>query len=306
VPASRCISGGQGLLDQVEGRDHTTVAAWLLARPKTWRDQVRFVAIDMSASYAAAVRLALPHATIVVDHFHVVQLANHAVTELRRRLAWAYRDRRGRKGDPEWDARRALLRNHEDLNPTQEAKLIDTLTRLGEHGVTLLGAWIIKEKLRDLLRLARTQPDPEQVRAGLYEFHDWCAMSGQPELHRLATTIERWWPAIRAFIATGITNAVSEGLNRVIKLEARKAYGFRNPANQRLRIRCATNRRTRGHLKPACSREGTRKYGAILILLTPRVEKIGYLNNKVKYSVMTVASAIDASPHSARCGSYAA
>ncbi|MEV4179475.1 hypothetical protein [Nonomuraea sp. NPDC049709] len=28
-------------------------------------------------------------------------------------------------------------------------------------------------------------------------------------------------------------------------------YGFRNPENQRLRTRCATTRRGRGHLDPA-------------------------------------------------------
>lgn len=32
-------------------------------------------------------------------------------------------------------------------------------------------------------------------------------------------------------ILTGVTNVRSEGLNRVAKLEARKAYGLRNPAN---------------------------------------------------------------------------
>ncbi|WP_413644776.1 transposase, partial [Micromonospora sp. RTP1Z1] len=42
-----------------------------------------------------------------------------------------------------------------------------------------------------------------------------------------------------AFIRTGITNAGSEGTNRVIKTVARNAYGFRNPINQRLRTRCA-------------------------------------------------------------------
>ncbi|MFD5119882.1 transposase [Streptomyces sp. NPDC058385] len=31
----------------------------------------------------------------------------------------------------------------------------------------------------------------------------------------------------------GVSNARSEGLNGVAKLEAREAYGFRNPANQR-------------------------------------------------------------------------
>jgi transposase len=61
----------------------------------------------------------------------------------------------------------------------------------------------------------------------------------------LAATIETWWPQIEAFILTGLTNAGSEGVNRLIKLEARNAYGFHNPINQRLRSRCASNRGAR-------------------------------------------------------------
>jgi transposase len=71
-----------------------------------------------------------------------------------------------------------------------------------------------------------------------------------PELERLAATVETWWPQILAFLHTGITNAGSEGTNRVIKTVARDAYGFRNPHNQRLRTRCATTRKSRGHLDP--------------------------------------------------------
>lgn len=245
------LAGGQGLLGQVEGRDADTVADWLREQPADWRERIKFVAIDMSLAYAAAVRAALPHAVIVADHFHVVQLANRALTDLRRRLTWKRRSRRGRAGDPEWDLRRLLLRNAEDLTDAKRHKLIDTLTGLGEDGCTLLGGWIVKEKLRDLLALARIGPDRHRISRCLFEFYDWCAASAQPELHRLASTIEAWWPAIEAFLHTRITNAASEGHNRVIKLEARKAYGFRNPANQRLRIRCATTRRSRGHLKPA-------------------------------------------------------
>ncbi|MFD8220263.1 transposase [Streptomyces sp. NPDC059697] len=62
------------------------------------------------------------------------------------------------------------------------------------------------------------------------------------------TTVETWWPVILAFLHTGITNVGSEGTNRVIKTIALDAYGFRNPGNQRLRTRCATTRRARGHL----------------------------------------------------------
>jgi transposase len=89
-----------------------------------------------------------------------------------------------------------------------------------------------------------------EVLHALCQFYERCAASGLPELERLATTVQTWWPQILAFIQTGITNAGSEGTNRVIKTIARDAYGFRNPVNQRLRTRCATTRRARGHLDP--------------------------------------------------------
>ncbi|WP_338678078.1 transposase [Streptomyces sp. SCSIO 30461] len=66
----------------------------------------------------------------------------------------------------------------------------------------------------------------------------------------LAETIEQWWDGIETYLTTGITNAASEGNNRLIKLEARNAFGFRNRANQRLRSRCATTRRSRRQAHP--------------------------------------------------------
>ena len=42
---------------------------------------------------------------------------------------------------------------------------------------------------------------------------------------------------------TWITNATSESLNRLAKLEARQAYGFRNPLDQRRRVRIALHPR---------------------------------------------------------------
>lgn len=59
-------------------------------------------------------------------------------------------------------------------------------------------------------------------------------------MRQLATTVDRWWPEIEAFIHTGRSNAKSDGINRVIKLVARNAFGFRNADSQRLRTRCVT------------------------------------------------------------------
>jgi len=246
------LSGGQGLLGQVEGRTAQVVKDWLGQRSQAWRDQVRYVAIDMCTIFKSAVREALPHAVLVVDHFHVVQLAHQALNEVRRRVTVQVRGRRGRAGDREWDLRNRLTRSAKRMRADRVDKLCDQIAGLPAGISTpVLTAWNAKEDLLDLLALARTMPNREHVARLLHLFYQRCADSGLPELARLATTIEIWWPQILAFLHTGITNAGSEGTNRVIKTVARDAYGFRNPINQRLRTRCATTRKSRGHLNPA-------------------------------------------------------
>ena len=121
---------------------------------------------------------------------------------------------------------------------------------LSESGQTILAAWIAKEELRALLALAGTHPDRTVIAHRLTRFYTWRASAAVPELQRLATTVSTWWPCIEALLHTGITNAGSEGHNRIVKLDARNAYGYRNPENQRLRTRCATTRRARGCLNP--------------------------------------------------------
>ena len=244
------VGGGQGMLGQVEGRTADDVAYWLAGHSPAWRDRIRYVAIDMCTVFVAAIRRCLPHATIVVDHFHVVKLANDTVAEVRRRIATQLRGRRGRKTDPEYTVRNLLRRNREDLSDTAFAKLWNTLVDLDGPGLTILTTWIAKEELRRLLALAGTGADRSVISHRLYRFYTWCADAAVPELERLARTIQTWWPAIEAFLHTKITNAASEGYNRVVKLDARNGYGYRNPENQRLRTRCATTRRARGCLNP--------------------------------------------------------
>lgn len=244
------LTGDQGLLGQVEGRSSSDAGSWLAARTQQWRDSVAVVAIDMCSAYRATVREHLPNATLVVDHFHVVQLANQVVSSVRRRVTAKLRGRRVRKDDPEYGLRRRLLRNREDLTGEKFTDMWNRLIDLGQAGEEILAAWIAKEELRVLLALARTNASRHQISHHLWTFYQWCADTDIAELHRLARTIQAWWPQIEAFILTGVTNAASEGINRLIKLEARNAFGFRNPVNQRLRSHCASIRATWRRAKP--------------------------------------------------------
>ncbi|MET8272466.1 transposase [Streptomyces sp. NPDC005096] len=100
-----------------------------------------------------------PQAVLVVDHFHVVQLANNTVTGVRQHTTVLHRRRRGRKGDDERNARGLLGRNREDLTDRPFAKMWNTLIKLGRMGETILTAYIAKEKLRHILSRARTHAE---------------------------------------------------------------------------------------------------------------------------------------------------
>ena len=235
----------------MEGRTADDTAYWLAQAPAAWRDAIEVVAIDMCSIYASAIRRMLPAARLVVDLFHVVQLAVKMTGDVRRRAVREKYGRRGRSGDPEYGVKGLLVRNLEHLSSGQFAKVMDTLGA-DRHGQQILVSWIAKEKLRDVLnlraRITGSAPCERDVRGRLFAFYDWCAQNDDiPELVTLARTVSRWEEELVGAVLTGVSNARSESLNRIAKLEARQAYSFRNPANQRRRVRTAC---TRGRSRP--------------------------------------------------------
>lgn len=238
------LTGDQGLLGQTQGRTAAAVIDWLAERTPQFRGAVEFVAIDPAAGYAAAVRAALPNAAIVVDHFHLVKLANDALTKVRRRVTWDLRERRGRKLDPEWANRRRLLCARERLSDKSFTKMWNALAA-EDPGSQILSAWIAKEELRTLCSTVRLGGDAHLTRHRLHRFLAWCIDSNIPELLTLATTVDTWWPEINAFVTTGITNARTEGYNRLVKQVKRVGCGFRNQEHSAYRIRFHCTRKQR-------------------------------------------------------------
>lgn len=238
------IAGAGALFGQVDGRSSAAVKAWLCERSPAFRAGIEVVVIDPHAGYAAAVRAALPAAQVAVDHFHLIMLANRAVTAVRQRVTRELLGRRGRKLDPAWANRRLLLRGRERLSQRALARMWNGCV---DHDPTaeILTAWIAKEELRALCATAAGGGDPAGIRTRLYSFYRWCADAEVPEVTTLAETIATWWPAIEVFLTTGITNARTEGTNRLIKQIKRAACGFRNRENYRRRVRLHCTRHTR-------------------------------------------------------------
>jgi transposase len=88
------LEGGR-LLDVVADRTRAAVHGWLDARSRDWLAQVATVSLDPWRGYASALVAPLGHATVVVDHFHAIKLANAVVDQVRRRIQQATLGHRG-------------------------------------------------------------------------------------------------------------------------------------------------------------------------------------------------------------------
>ena len=219
------------LLDVVPDRTAKAVADWLSTRGPGWLARVGLVSLDPHRGYANAVGVHLGHATLVVDHFHVVQLANRALDDVRRRVQQEQTGHRGRRTDPLYGARKLLLTGCEALDTRGWGRLADRVAA-GDPDGHVAAAWQLKEITRDLYRAA----DLEQAREVLTLLYTWAA-TGPPECRRLAATVRRWENEILAWHTTGgASNGPTEAVNLLIKKIKRTGHGFRNFDNYRLRL----------------------------------------------------------------------
>jgi transposase len=223
---------GSRLLDVVADRTRAAVAGWLHARPHGWLAQVATVALDPWRGYASALITPLGHATVVVDHFHAIRLANAAVDQARRRTQQTTLGHRGRKHDPLYRIRKLLLTAAEQLTSRGRVRLRAGLA-VGDPTGEVAAAWQGKE----LLRAVYAAVDPVAARAALERFYRWADGVNVAELSRLARTVKAWEAEILAWHATGgCSNGPTEAINLLVKKVKWVGHGFCNFTNYRLRL----------------------------------------------------------------------
>jgi transposase len=222
------------IIDVFEGRDAADLRVWLAGQPAWWRAAIQVVSVDPHEGYRKAVTdtVLLRDVTLVVDPFHIVRLANQAVTRCRQRIQQDTLGHRGWARDPLYSTRKLFLLGAERVDEQGWDRI---WTAFGEGDPTgeLQDAWVAKEKVRDVY----LTDDPAVAEAALDDAVAWCtAPEAGPELRRLAKTLRRWRIQILNHHTTGASNGPVEAANLLIKQVKRSGRGFRNLANYRLRI----------------------------------------------------------------------
>jgi len=212
------------VLEVVDGRDMASALKLWESLPEGQCKKVAAVAIDMSASFAAAAKHAAPHAAIVYDKFHISKLLNEAVDKVRKQ-----------------EHRKLLLQGDDSLTGTkflwgqsdspqgEKALLFDELC---ERNLKTSRAWLHKENFAEFWQ------QPDAAAAALF-FKQWfrrARLSKLEPIKKTALTLKRHLDGLLNYFAHPITNALSEGFNSKIQGIKADARGFRSFKNYRNRI----------------------------------------------------------------------
>lgn len=212
----RCVIGNierNTIVEMLPNRNKTTVAAYLTRLPG--REKVRYVAMDMWTPYRDACQTVLPQATIVVDKFHVLRMANGAVEAVRKahRASLTAPQRRGLMHD-----RFVMLKRPGDLTD-REKLLLDGWTA---NYPLLDEAYRAKEAFYGFYE-CRTKSDAHRYyQAWENSLSDRVA----PAFKDITSAFRNWGPLILTYFDHRITNAFSESMNNLIRLMNRLGRGY--------------------------------------------------------------------------------
>jgi transposase len=199
-----------------EGKSSETLAKFFDALGPERAKALTHVTMDLSAAYRSAVGERAPQAELVFDRFHIQRLASDAVDAVRRDEVRGFAGTK--QGKKLKHLRWALLKNPWHLNAREGAKLSD----LQHANKKLYRASLLKESLAAILD--RRQANVAQL--ALDAWRSWASRSRLQPFVKLAGTIKRHAAGIIAYVRTGLSNGLTEGLNNKTRLITRRAYGF--------------------------------------------------------------------------------
>lgn len=223
---NRNKTGPARLLDMVEGRSKAVFKQWLAGRPKTWRDEIKVVAMDGFTGFKTAAAEELPTAVPVMDPFHVVRLAGDGLDRCRQRVQQATIGHRGRAGDPLYRARRTLHTGDGLLTDKQRGRL-EALFTDDEH-VEVEATWGIYQRIVAAYR----EPDKSKGKTMMKAVIDSVTNSVPAaliEIRRLGRTLKQRAADILAYFdRPGTSNGPTEAINGRLEHLRGTALGFRN------------------------------------------------------------------------------
>jgi transposase len=205
----------RAVIGMVLGRKQRAVSRFFRRWGKEKCRAVEAVCMDLWAPYLNSVRRYLKKAVVVFDKFHVYHYLSDAIEAVRRYEQQVANEKIG-----------ALIKGTRWLwlkaAGTLKRKEKYTLAEIMKVNRRLHRAYLLKEDFEGFYTCQSTEEAARFLR-------DWtrrCKQSCLQPFLALARRLNRWADGILSYFTHRITNGVSEGINNLIKVLKRRAYGF--------------------------------------------------------------------------------
>jgi len=209
-------------LDVLPSRSKETLLAHFKRLGPKFCQQIESVSFDMWPAYYAVSKHCFPQAVLVIDRFHVVKLLNDVLDRLRRKLREEWPWKVAFK-DIKW----VLFKSK--LTATEQTQLDAAF----KQSTVLKAAVDLRNTFHSHFENAVDSP------ALLGSLQTWISQAlalGYEGFSPFLTTLTNWLEPISNFAHQRLTNAVTEGLNNVIRYVKRMSYGLPNFEHLRLRV----------------------------------------------------------------------
>jgi transposase len=185
------------------------------------RENVKNVILDMCDSFKSFTMDFFPNARLIADKFHVLRLITPHINKKRKEMVG------DRRKNP---IGRLLLKNGYQLDHWKRQIVIAWLNQPGHEEIKEL--YTYKEALHKFYRTKGLS----KASHAFTRLTDAMAVSSVKAIKTLRGTLLKWRKEILAYFETGLTNGRTEGFNNLAKLVQRRAFGYRNFKNYRLRL----------------------------------------------------------------------
>lgn len=148
------------VLDVGRGRDKSSVQALLHDLLGDTKDEIQIIATDMWKAYISCVTELLPNTALIHDRFHVIQLLNKAINQLRRLEVKQHGELK--------HSRYVLLKN--EVNRT--AKQEDILQAIQKLNLQVSIAWRLREDFKTIFRCRSFADAKKNLKFWLKSVHE--------------------------------------------------------------------------------------------------------------------------------------
>ena len=180
------------------------------------KSKIEWACCDMSETYIGAIEDHCSNAILVLDRFHIVKALNEAVDEVRKEQ-WrkaSVDERKAIKG------LRWLLFKHSSNRSKKQSRILNALHKGNRR---IHRAWVLKDEFEQFWDYKA----PWAAKRFLKRWMTTALKSRIEPIRKFVQTIKKHIGRIIPFIGSRLTNAIGEGLNRIIKIVKNRASGFR-------------------------------------------------------------------------------